>query len=293
MFSLELVSTFDRIAVANIPQPHGGADIRLPAAAGTFYPRDAEEIDRTLDQWFADKPDPEAWAAALVPHAGWIYSGRLAADVFSRVKFPKQVIVLAPRHRPEGVAWAVAPHRTWQLPGCCVDSDPELARTLADSIPGLELDAAAHAHEHAIEVQLPLLARLSPRSRVVGITIHAGELEELQRFGEQLAGVLAGLSERPLLVISSDMNHFADDRETRRRDRLALEALAALDPERLYRVVHDNRISMCGVLPAVVVLSALARLNALNRCQEVGYTTSAAVSHDTQRCVGYAGMLFA
>ncbi len=138
-----------------------------------------------------------------------------------------------------------------------------------------------------------LVARLSPRSRVVGITIHAGELEDLRRFGEQLAGVLARLPERPLLVISSDMNHYADDGETRRRDRMALDALVSLDPDRLYRTVCDHRISMCGALPAVVVLSALRGLNALNRCHEVGYTTSAAVSHDTQRCVGYAGMLFA
>ena len=73
-----------------------------------------------------------------------------------------------------------------------------------------------------------------------------------------MAGVLAGLSERPLLVISSDMNHYADDAETRRRDRLALDALASLDPARLYRTVRDNRISMCGVLPAVVVLTPCA-----------------------------------
>jgi len=128
---------------------------------------------------------------------------------------------------------------------------------------------------------------------VVGITIHAGELEDLQRFGKQLAGLLARLSERPLLVISSDMNHFADEGETHRRDRLAMEALASLDPDRLYRTVFENRISMCGVFPAVVALNALRKLNALNRCHEVGYTTSAAVSHDAQRCVGYAGMLFA
>jgi AmmeMemoRadiSam system protein B len=292
VFSLAAVSTVDRIAVSNVPKPRAGSEIRLPATAGRFYPSAAEEIKRTLDPWFAHKPEPEAWAAVMVPHAAWIYSGRLAADVFSRVKFPKQVIVLAPRHHPEGVDWAVAPHRTWQLPGCCLDSDPELARLLADSIPGLELDAAAHLHEHAIEVHLPMVARLAPRSRVVGITIHAGELEDLQRFGEQLAGVLDGLAERPLLVISSDMNHFADDRETRRLDRIALQALAALDPVRLYRTVRDQRISMCGVLPAVVVLTALGRMHALNRCYEVGYTTSAAVTHDLQRCVGYAGMLF-
>ena len=132
----------------------------MPAFAGTFYPRDAVEIDRQLDEWFTrHKPEAEPWAAAMVPHAGWVYSGRLAADVFSRVKFPRQVIVVAPRHRPEGVERAVAPHRTWQLPGRSLESDPELARLLAESIPGLELDAAAHAHEHVIEVQLPLLAQ--------------------------------------------------------------------------------------------------------------------------------------
>ena len=293
MFSLAAVSTLDRITVTSVPAPSAGAEIRRPAAAGMFYPGRAEEIDRMLDEWFADKPEAEPWAAVLVPHAGWVYSGRLAANVFRRVKFPKQIIVLAPRHRLQGAEWAVAPHRAWQLPGGSLDSDPELARMLAAAIPGLELDAAAHAEEHAIEVQLPLVARLSPQSRVVGITIHSGELEDLERFGEQVAGVLANLSERPLLVISSDMNHYADDGETRRRDRMAREALASLDAGRLYRTVLDNGISMCGMMPAVVVFSALGRLKALNRCVEVGYTTSAAASGDTRRCVGYAGMLFA
>jgi len=287
------VGAANPIVATGAAQPRTAGEIRQPAVAGTFYPGKAEEINRTLDEWFVHKPEPEPWAAALVPHAGWVYSGRLAADVFSRVRFPKQVIVLAPGHYPDGAEWAVAPHRTWQLPGCCLDSDPELARTLAGSITGLKLDAAAHFREHAIEVQLPLVARLSPHSRVVGITLRAGKLEDLQRFGEQMAGVLAGLSERPLLVISSDMNHFADDAETRRRDRMAIDALASLDPDRLYRTVFENRISMCGVFPAVVALNALRRLNALNRCHEVGYTTSAEVTQDTRRCVGYAGMLFA
>ena len=127
IFSLAAVSTADRIAVSSLPQARTGGDVRLPSAAGTFYPRDAGEIGRTLDKWFADKPQPEAWAAVMVPHAGWVYSGQLAADVFSRVKFPKQVIVLAPRHRAEGVEWAVAPHHVWQLPGGSIDSDPDLA----------------------------------------------------------------------------------------------------------------------------------------------------------------------
>jgi AmmeMemoRadiSam system radical SAM enzyme/AmmeMemoRadiSam system protein B/AmmeMemoRadiSam system protein A len=292
LFNMVTVSSPEGIAVTNVAKPQGGLAVRPPAVAGMFYPRSAAEIDRALDEWFDNKPEPEAWAGAMVPHAGWIYSGRLAADVFRRVKFPQRVIILAPKHRPAGAAWAVAPYAAWQVPGACLESDPELAGALARSITGMELNAAAHAEEHAIEVQLPFIARLAPKARVVGITVHGGPLEILQRFGEQLAGAIAGLSERPLLVISSDMNHYADDAETRRRDRLALDALATLDPARLYRTVHDNRISMCGVAPAVVALTALRCLNALNHCCEVGYTTSAAAAQDTRRCVGYAGMLF-
>jgi AmmeMemoRadiSam system protein B len=272
------------------------SDVRVPAFAGMFYPRDAAEINRTLDGWLGQMSEAESWAGALVPHAGWVYSGRLAAAVFRRVKFPEQVIVLAPRHGPVGADWAVAPHATWRLPGCSLQSDPELARLLVQSVDGLEFDAAAHAQEHAIEVQLPFIARLAPRARVVGITIGhpragRGKLDDLQRFGRQMADALKGLDERPLLVISSDMNHYADDGETRRRDRLALESLASLDPERLYRTVRDNRISMCGAAPAVVVLAALRGLDAIHSCCEVGYATSADVSGDVCRCVGYAGIL--
>ncbi len=293
LFSMAVACTASRIAASNRQAPQAGSEIRPAAVAGSFYPGRAEEIDRMLDEWFSGASQPEPWAGVLVPHAGWIYSGRLAAAVFRRVKIPRCVIVLAPKHHPEGADWAVAPHRTWQLPGRSLESDPELARQLADSITGLVLDAAAHGREHAIEVQLPLLARLAPQARVVGIAIHGGDLDALERFAEQLAGVLGQMEERPLLVVSSDMNHYADETQTRLRDRMALDALGSLDPERLYRTVHDQQISMCGVLPAVVAMKTLRRLNFLNRCEEVGYATSADASGDRQRVVGYAGALFA
>jgi AmmeMemoRadiSam system radical SAM enzyme/AmmeMemoRadiSam system protein B/AmmeMemoRadiSam system protein A len=293
LFTMAVASTASRIAASNRQAPQAGGEIRPAAVAGSFYPGRTEEIDRMLDEWFCGVSQPEPWAGVLVPHAGWIYSGRLAAAVFRRVKFPRRVIVLAPKHHPEGADWAVAPHRTWQLPGRSLESDPELARQLAESISGLELDAAAHRREHSIEVQLPLLAWLAPQARVVGIAIHGGDLDALERFAEQLAGVLARLEERPLLVVSSDMNHYANESQTRLRDRMALDAIAALDPERLYRVVMEEQISMCGVLPAVVAMKTLRRLNALKRFEEVGYATSADASGERQRVVGYAGALFA
>ena len=279
-----------RASGAATPEPY----VRPPAVAGQFYPGTPDELNRALDVLLADRPQPEPWAGAMVPHAGWVYSGRLAAAVLSRVKIPDRVIVFCPRHRPLGAAWAVAPHRVWSLPGRDVESDPELARRLADAVTGLELDPVAHRSEHAIEVELPLVARLAPHARVVGIAIQGGDLVSLGRFADELAGAILqeNLPDRPLLVISSDMNHHSQDTETRRRDRLALDAIEALDPAGLYETVIEHGISMCGVLPAVIVMETLRRLGSLSRCELVGYATSADAFGDRRSTVGYAGVLF-
>jgi AmmeMemoRadiSam system protein B len=220
------------------------------------------------------------------------FSGRLAAAVLKRLRFPKTVIVIGPKHTPFGVEWAVAPQETWLLPGARVASDLALARELVRSIRGLELDAAAHQREHGIEVELPSLARLAPGSRVVGIAVGGGDLSRCRQFAAGLAEVVGRQAEAPLLLVSSDMNHFATDAETRRLDEMALSELDRLDPARLYETVTENGISMCGVLPAVIVLEALRLLGRGTRAERVGYATSADVTGDPSRVVGYAGMLF-
>jgi AmmeMemoRadiSam system protein B len=157
----------------------------------------------------------------------------------------------------------------------------------------LELDALAHRDEHAIEVQLPILARLAPQAQVTGIVIGGGDnFSALQRFASQMAGVLSDLAERPLLVISSDMNHFADDKENRVLDRIALDAIETLDPAHVFQTVRLHRISMCGLYPCVIVMETLRQLGSLNRCEPVGYATSADAEGPRNRVVGYAGMLF-
>jgi len=268
---------------------------RPAAVAGGFYPDDPREIDRQIDKLLASVPSgvkPRPYSGALVPHAGWMYSGRLAAAVFSRLAIPDRAIILCPKHRPGGARWAAAPHRRWLFPGGGLDSDPELASLLAEGVPGLELDAAAHRDEHAIEVQLPLLARLAPDLRVVGISVGDASLPELLSFGVAMSVVLRDMPRRPLLIVSSDMNHFADDSHTRQIDRLAIEAIESLNPELVYETVRQNRISMCGIAPCVVAMETLRWLKCLNRCESVGYATSADADGPTDRVVGYAGLLF-
>jgi AmmeMemoRadiSam system protein B/AmmeMemoRadiSam system protein A len=292
VFSLDAVSTEPTFVMSSAPQPIRGPEVRPPAVGGRFYPADPKGLKKLLDQFLDRERGAEEWPAAMVPHAGLIYSGRLAGAVLNRLRIPRTVIVIGPKHTSLGMEWAVAPHRTWSLPGATLASDTDLARELAEAIPGLALDSLAHQQEHAIEVELPFIARLAPETKVVGIAIGHGDLASCQRFAEGLTKVLRRREEQPLLLISSDMNHFATDAETRILDEMAMKALDSLDPANVYETVTQNHISMCGVLPAVIVLETLKNLDKLQKAERVGYATSADVTGDPSRVVGYAGMLF-
>jgi AmmeMemoRadiSam system radical SAM enzyme/AmmeMemoRadiSam system protein B/AmmeMemoRadiSam system protein A len=292
VFSLDVLSRVP-FTLANVPRPVRGPAVRQPGAAGMFYPADADKLSAVVNDLLAGEAQPEPWAAAMLPHAGLAFSGRLAAQVLKRLRLPSTIIVIGPKHTPYGMDWAVAPHQTWAFPGGAIESDFMLARRLCEAIPGLEMDASAHQREHAIEVELPLLARLAPESRVIGLAIGAGDLQGCHRFAEGLANVMKDRDDRPLLLISSDMNHFAPDAENRRLDAIALDAIERLDPTSLYETVTQHHISMCGLLPAVIVMETLKLLGGLTRAERVGYATSADVTGDTSRVVGYAGVLLA
>jgi AmmeMemoRadiSam system radical SAM enzyme/AmmeMemoRadiSam system protein B/AmmeMemoRadiSam system protein A len=289
--SFAVLTNAPQVKTSRVPRPSVGPTIRPPAVAGRFYPADPDELARLVDRCLRGEPvQPRSCPAVMVPHAGLIYSGPLAANVLRRVHIPKTVIVIGPKHTRLGVEWAVAPQELWQIPGATIPSDPELARRLCAAIDGLQLDAAAHAQEHGIEVELPFLARLAPQAKVVGIAVGGGDLARCREFAQGLASVVESMAEPPLLVISSDMNHFATDEETRILDEMALSAFERLDPARLYDTVMDNRISMCGILPATIVLQTLRILGRVSRLERIGYSTSGDVSGDRNRVVGYAGL---
>ena len=249
-------------------------------------------MNAMLDDMLAGDAAQEPCRACMVPHAGWQFSGKLAADVLKRIPLPKRIIIIGPKHTQNGSEWAVAPHHQWLLPGLNLQSDYELAERLASAIDGLEMDSAAHHAEHGIEVELPIIARLSPESKVIGIAVSGGNLDRCEKFAEGLARVMKELDEPPLLVISSDMNHYASDDENRRLDKMALDALDRLDEDALFDICRKNQISMCGMIPAVIVLKTLKKLGGVHQSRRVGYATSAEVSGDTSRVVGYAGRIF-
>jgi len=327
VLTFEAMSTTQHLLASSISKPVLGEAKRPPAVAGAFYPSDATLMNAELQRMFGanrpqkerlhgpnvppgqdpsggirfgnkkatfrpELPVPELYSAVMVPHAGWIYSGRLAAQTLAKALFPSTAIIFAPKHKAGGQEWAIAPNRTWLLPGMEVASDFALAQEIAESVDLMQLDATAHAQEHAIEVLLPLVHYLSPNTKVVGISMHSCPWDLLREEAAQFADLMRRVPQLPLFIISTDMNHFASDEATREVDKIALEAIQTLDPQRLLETVLDNRISMCGVTPTAFVMEVLRQLNLLNECVPVGYTTSAETSGDTSRVVGYAGMLF-
>jgi AmmeMemoRadiSam system protein B/AmmeMemoRadiSam system protein A len=237
------------------------------------------------------------WNAALAPHAGWIYSGRLAAATLKRIEIPETVVVFAPKHRAEGGDFAVTPAGRWDVGGGeSVPSDPAFVERFVASVPPFRKDAVAHRREHAVETLVPLIARFAPKTKVVGALIGRATVDDLTAAAEKFADFLQNEEKigkkAPLLLISSDMNHFSNDETTRRLDALALDALDSLDPTRLWETVRREKISMCGVLPAFFVLSTLRKMGRLEKVVKVGYATSGETSGDFERVVGYAGRLF-
>jgi len=264
---------------------------RMPAVSGQFYPGTASGLSRALLELTREVGEPEPAIGVVSPHAGYVYSGAVAGELFSSVRVPGRVVIFCPNHTGIGEDAAIMSRGAWRMPWGDVPVDEELAARLETACPLLREDASAHSREHAIEVQLPFLHRFRPDVRIVPVALGHLSLEECRDLGERVADAIAGDPEPPLLVASSDMSHYVPDAVARKKDRLAIDRMLALDPEGLHATVRIERISMCGVLPATVVLFAARRLGATS-ARLIRYSTSGDVSRDFEQVVGYAGLAF-
>jgi AmmeMemoRadiSam system protein B len=265
--------------------------IRQPAVAGRFYPDDPVRLRADVESLLAGGEEKKICArACLVPHAGYMYSGGVAGEVYRRMDIPARVILLGPRHFPRGAPLAILSDGAWQTPFGMAPIDRLLAEKIVRAFPLLREDALAHSAEHSLEVQLPFLQRLAPSFAFVPIVIGPAQWEPLEALGHALASVIAAESEPVLLIASSDMNHYESDAVTRVKDRKAIDRILALDAHGLFDTVRDENISMCGYAAAVAAVIAARELGAAE-AELVRYATSGEVNGDMQEVVGYAGMV--
>jgi len=260
---------------------------RKPAVAGSFYPADKQSLTRELRRCVTSTEKKLPCIGAIVPHAGYVYSGAIAGALYSQIEIPPTVVILAPNHRGPLVPFALSPDSHWQTPLGTVEVDTDLAGRLAAEFPDAELDAAPHTHEHSVEVQIPFLQFLRPDVKILPILIAQHEYEPLAQLGAALGKILRG--RKALIVASSDMTHFENAQTAKELDDMALERVLALDPAGLYATVMRHRISMCGFAPSVAMLTAAIDLGAA-AAELVRYGHSGEQTGDDSSVVAYAAV---
>jgi MEMO1 family protein len=263
--------------------------IRQPVAAGRFYPASKEALNdqiRPMSDKGADKKDV---LAVISPHAGYVYSGPVACRVFSNIHITDSVIILGPNHTGIGQAFAVYGRGKWHTPMGDIGIDEELSAALCKGAGLLIDDASAHAYEHSIEVQLPIMQYFRNDFRIVPIVLSEGNLQQCQQIASVLADSIKKTKKNILIVASSDMTHYEPQDKAKSKDKIAIDAILELDENLLYEVVQRHGISMCGYVPVMVMLSAVKKLGA-KRAKLITYSTSGDITGDYSSVVGYAGI---
>ena len=284
---------------------------RNPAVAGTFYPAEPDRLGPLVDLLLsgaAAVPRPAALAGAtvlglLVPHAGLVYSGAVAASSWRLAGeiAPTTIVLAGTDHQAWAAGVGVWTGGSWRTPLGEVAIDEPLARRIAALGPPFAADDSSHDAEHSLEVQLPLLGRACPGARIVPLAV-SPRLRSHADAGARLGRLLAelrGAGERILLVASSDLAHYPPANVCETVDRQLLEPLLRLDGDALLaleaRQLRSNLpglvCGLCGIDPVRFSLAALAEMGATRGLLLVA-ATSADAGGDRRRTVGYAAAAF-
>lgn len=307
--------------------------IRRPAVAGMFYSSGASELRAEVESCFPApggpgrlpsrvsgeqstvKSGPRKIVGLVSPHAGYVYSGSVAANAYNRLAqdgLPDIAVILGPNHRSYEPPIALSDEDAWRTPLGDVPLDKALAQEIAAGCPEAGIDPGAHIEEHSLEVQLPFLqyiyegwamvngqwsmgdGRSGKALRIVPVLIGAsgwrreeGVLEFARRLGTAIAKALRGKD--AVIIASTDFTHYESSASAKQKDSQAISAILDLDEGRLLDIVAAMNISMCGVLPTAVTVVACKQLGATS-AKELAYRNSGDVTGDYTEVVGYAAL---
>ena len=264
--------------------------MRAAAVAGKFYPATRGELESTVSRLLAGGGPKQKAIAAMCPHAGYTYSGRVAGAVYSGLEVPRKVVLLGPNHTGLGPQFSIMTEDEWEVPNGVLPVDEALAARVVENVSFFESDETAHAYEHSIEVQLPFIAHLRPNARIVPAVMTPALLDYLRKAAEGVAKAVEDDGGHALIIASSDMSHYVPEKTARERDNRAIRHILDLDPAGLYGAAMDEHVSMCG-LPAVVTMLYAAILLGATEARLAAYATSGDATGDHAQVVGYAGII--
>jgi len=266
--------------------------IRQPAVANQFYPGVPRQLAATIKVMTPEVAEADKITALAVvsPHAGYIYSGPVAAATFARVRIPADIVILGPNHHGLGAPLAIVSEGSWAMPFGEVPINQALSELIKRHLPQAREDSIAHRQEHSLEVQVPFLQTARAGISLSPLVVSQLDYADCREIGLGLARALKAFGRPVLMVASTDMTHYQPRTVASRQDHLALARVTALDPEGLYHTVLDHGITMCGFIPTTITLLAALELGA-TKAELISYSDSGEASGDTSRVVGYAGLV--
>ncbi len=278
--------------------------IRRPTVAGQFYEGDAEALRAQIKTCFLHKLGPKKLpevnlhihprniVGLICPHAGYIYSGPVAASAFYDLAVdgkPDTVVLLGPNHTGYGSGLALMREGTWQTPLGSVQVDTQMADAILHETSVVDVDEVAHRFEHSLEVQLPFLQFLyGDAFKIVPICFLMQDYDSAVEVGRALVEALDALN--TVVIASSDMTHYESAKAAAAKDQAALKAVEDLDAKRFYKTVETQNITACGFAPITALITYANGVNA--KATLLNYHNSGDVTGDHSSVVGYAAVSF-
>jgi MEMO1 family protein len=277
---------------------------RQPAQAGTFYPDTEGALRTKIQNCFLHSLGPgsipsipsspdDKLVGIIVPHAGYDYSGPIAAHSYYRLAssgLKESMIILGPNHTGYGSGVSTMTGTQWATPLGEVLVNDSLASTIVKSSGLIDVEEEAHRMEHSIEVQLPFLQFIFPRRfQFVPICMMLQDLETSLDVGEAVAK--ASASTGAILVASSDWTHYEPQESARKKDMKAIQAVLSMDEEKFQEIIEEDQVSACGYGPVTSVIHASKILGA-KQAKLLSYQTSGDTSEEKRAVVGYAAIAF-
>jgi AmmeMemoRadiSam system protein B len=262
-------------------------DIRRSVIAGSWYPGHQKELRQTIEAFLANVKDgavPGQLIGLIVPHAGYVYSGQIAAYAYKQLegKHFDTVVLIGPSHRAIINGFAISSQSHYETPLGLVELDRAFIDTLEQATSTLRIRQDA---EHSLEIQVPFMQVALSDFKLVPIIMGDHSLATCQQLGQTLAATIGDRS--ALLVASSDLSHFYPYDHAVKLDKVVLGHIDAFDPEGLSRDLDGGRCEACGGGPVVAAMLAAKALGA-DHAKVLKYANSGDVTGDRSSVVGYA-----
>jgi len=277
-------------------------DVRRPAVMGQFYPDSTADLRSNIEECFLHSLGPgqfppssekEEILGAIVPHAGYIYSGPVAANAYyalSSSVIPETVIILGPNHWGIGSSVAVAHQSSWETPFGKLEVDSDAAKELVKFSMIADQDNSAHIQDHCLEVQLPFLQYIfGDGFKILPIIMAIQDKITSVELGNSIADVAK--NRKTQILASSDFTHYEPYNNAVKKDSKLIDAILSLNISDYYGVLESLNVSACGYGAIATVMTAVKNLGA-KEGRLLKYATSGDVAGDKSSVVGYSSIIF-